>query len=270
MGGELRKFNARREAKKKFDEVYAKRDQYIVLHYSCESFYDIKEGRTPRITSIAARNYVTGQTLSFSIHKEAELKGVPFAEITDNYDTLEKDTLKEFFEFLKSRHGFKFIHWNMRDINYGFQGIEHRYRVLGGDPLVIEDDRKFDLARELIALYGVGYAPHNEAGRLHAIMELNHVTAKDAMTGAQEAKAFEEKEYVKLHQSTLRKVDVISNILERTFVGTLITKAKWHERYGIHPMAIIEWLREQWLWVLAGLVAAGIGLVASIKDLIPS
>lgn len=66
------------------------------------------------------------------------------------------------------------------------------------------------LARELIALFGIEYAPHGANGRLHSLMELNHITAKDALTGAEEAKAFEDKKFVRLHQSTLRKVDVMA------------------------------------------------------------
>jgi hypothetical protein len=35
----------------------------------------------------------------------------------------------------------KYVHWNMRDVNYGFQAIEHRFRVLGGEPYIVEDAR---------------------------------------------------------------------------------------------------------------------------------
>lgn len=77
---------------------------YIVLHYSCESFYDIKDGRTPRVTSIAARHLTTGQTASFSIHKSAEQLRVPPADISQRYDELEKLMLDEYFDFIKSRH----------------------------------------------------------------------------------------------------------------------------------------------------------------------
>lgn len=267
MGKELNKLKARREARQRFEEVNKKRDMFLILHYSCESFYDIKDGRTPRVTSIAARNFSTGQTSSFSIHKSAEQSGVSQSDISAKYDVLERHMLDEYFDFLKSRHGYSFIHWNMRDINYGFQAIEHRYKVLGGEPFVVDDGRKFDLARELIALYGVGYTPHGKSGRLHSLMALNHVTAKDAMTGAEEAQAFEGKEFVKLHQSTLRKVDVMANLLERVFDGSLKTKSTWREKNGIHPAVVVELLKEHWAWsFVVGLVAV-IGLVASLKEL---
>ena len=72
----------------------------LVIHYSCESFYDIKDGKTPRITSICVRNFDTGQTHSFSIHKAAEIKKVINSDIPKQYDSLEKSMLKEFFDFI--------------------------------------------------------------------------------------------------------------------------------------------------------------------------
>jgi hypothetical protein len=205
--------------------------------------------------------------VSFSIHKSAEESGVSPSDIASKYDALERHMLDEYFDFLKSRHGYSFIHWNMRDINYGFQAIEHRYKVLGGEPFVVDDGRKFDLARELISLYGVGYSPHGKSGRLHSLMELNHITARDALTGAEEANAFEDKEFVKLHQSTLRKVDVMANILERVIDGSLKTYATWREVHGIHPAVVIELVKEHWAWSLLVGIIALIGLVASLKAL---
>lgn len=268
MGKELSKLKRRREAHRGFDGIARKRDMYLVIHYSCESFYDIKDGRTPRITSIAVRNFATGQTSSFSIHKSAELAGIPADEITGRYDELERKMLDEYFDFIKSRHGYSFIHWNMRDINFGFQAIEHRYRVLGGDAFVIDDFRKFDQARELISLYGVAYTAHGPNGRLHSLIEMNKITARDALTGAEEAAAFDNKEFVKLHQSTLRKVDVMSNILERVLDGSLKTNATWVDIYGVHPAVVVELAREHWVVsIITGLFAV-IGFAAAVKELL--
>lgn len=267
MGKELTKYKRRKEAQKRLDDIDAKREQHFVIHYSCESFYDIKDGRTPRITSIAIRNFATGQTHSFSIHKSAEQQHIAFADIPSHYDGLEKSMLDEYFEYLKSQHISNFIHWNMRDINYGFQAIEHRYKVLGGVPYVMDDRRKIDLARELISLYGVSYAPHGDNGRLHSLLELNKITARDLLNGKEEAAAFENKEFIKLHQSTLRKVDVMSNILERALDGSLKTNSSWYEVNGMHPKVIFELVQEHWGWTLMLLIVGSIGLAASLKEL---
>ena len=68
------------------------------------------------------------------------------------------------------------------------------------------------LARLLIDIYGVGYAGHP---RLEKLLEINKIKPRDFMTGSQEADAFEQQNFVGLHQSTLRKVDIIANILSR-------------------------------------------------------
>jgi hypothetical protein len=262
MGKELTQLRRRREARKGLASLDDRRDQTLVIHYSCESFYDIKDGRTPRVTSIAVRNFATGQTTSFSIHKSAEQNGVPISEISVYYDALEKDMLDEFFAFIPTVPVQTFVHWNMRDVNFGFQAIEHRYKVLGGDPIIVADSRKFDLARALIAIFGVGYVPHGEGGRMFSTMELNSITARDALKGKEEAQAFEEGQFVKLHQSTLRKVDVIANILERTLDGTLKTNASWREQHGFHPAAAVEFVEEHWIWSLIVMVGVVVSLAA--------
>ena len=46
------------------------------------------------------------------------------------------------------------LHWNMRDENYGFYAIERRYQMLEGEPYAISDDRKIDILR-LSGIYTV-------------------------------------------------------------------------------------------------------------------
>lgn len=216
---------------------------YLIIHYSCESFYDITDGKTPRVTSIAIRSYESGQTDSFSIHKVAERNHTTVANIEVNYDELEQQMLGEYFEFVKEHRGFKWIHWNMRDINYGFKAIEYRYEVLHKNPVVIEDSCKVDLARLLIQKYGIKYIGHP---RMEKLIKLNHIEPKDYLNGKDEAAAFENKEYIKLHQSTLRKVDVFANLIDRAIQNTLKTNAKWHESYGLSAQGIFEFFRECW------------------------
>lgn len=271
MGQQLAKWRRRKEARQALMSISESREHTLIIHYSCESFYDIKDGRTPRITSIAARHFASGSTDSFSIHKSAELNSISFADIDANYDSLEKKMLDEFFRFLEIHQHYRFVHWNMRDINYGFQAIEHRYRVLGGAPTSIHDSKKTDLARLLIDIYGPGYAAHGKSGRLHTLLDLNSIKTKDALTGAEEAQAFAGKEYVKLHQSTLKKVDVIDNLLDRFIDGSLKTQARFGHKYGYHPAIVLEIMQEHWMFSFVGLAIAIVSLVAVfLPDLFPS
>jgi hypothetical protein len=163
------------------DDVFADAPNVWVIHYSCESFYDRPNGQSPRITSIAVRKLDSAQTRSFSIHQIAELRKVPFDQIDIDYDDLEREMLKTFYDHVGGYRGAKYLHWNMRDVNYGFAALEYRYRVLGGQPIVIEDDRKFDLSRMLIDIYGTGYIGHP---RIENLLEKNAIQPVGFMKGS--------------------------------------------------------------------------------------
>lgn len=241
----MSQFLDHKNAKDLIKKIERNPPNYLLIHYSCESFYNIIDGHTPRITSIAIRHLATGQTESFSLHKTAEQMGIKSKEIPNNYDLIEKEMLEEYFNFLKENKDKFFIHVNMRDINYGFKAIEHRYKVLKGTPFVLQDSQKIDFARLLIHLFGTNYIGHP---RMENLFKLNGIKPLFFLPGKEEADAFEKHEYVKLHQSTLSKVDIYSNLLDRAVKGTLKTNAKWYEIYGITPQGIFEYCNSQW-WI---------------------
>jgi hypothetical protein len=238
----------------------------VVIHYSCESFYDIPDGKTPRVTSICVGNQASGQAKSFSIHKVAEQEGIEFGNIELSYDSLEKKMLDEFYEYLSNTQHCTWFHWNMRDINYGFAAIEHRYKVLGGKPTSLSEERKFDLARALIDIYGNNYIDHGSCGRLENLMKRNKITERGFLSGKEEADAFKNKEFVKLHQSTLRKVEIMSSILGRLSDGSLQTNAKWGDKYGCSLQSIVLLVKEHWISALVGIVVTCITAIAKIYE----
>lgn len=247
MGRELQRLRRRKKLVTRLDELNEQAGSVLVIHYSCESFYNRDDGRTPRVTSIAVRNLASGQTDSFSIHQIAEEEKVAFESITEHYDDLEKKMLDRYFGFVRTHQHVTWMHWNMRDVNYGFAAIEHRYRVLGGEPMPIAEEHKFDLSRALVDLYGIDYIEHP---RLDSLIKKNKITDKDFMSGEDEAAAFDNRQFVKLHQSTLRKVDTLANIFERSVNGLLKTNASWIEQHGYTPKAAVEWFKEHWLITL--------------------
>jgi hypothetical protein len=166
-----------------------------------------------------------------------------------------------FFEHLGGHRGMKYIHWNMRDINYGFAALEHRYRVLDGQPFIVDEDKKIDLARLLIDIYGVNYAGHP---RLESLLRLNRIEPLNFMTGAQEAQAFADRDFVGLHQSTLRKVDVIANILSRAQDRSLKTETSWWEMHGGRLKNFLNWLGEHKIFALATGGASILGLILTL------
>ena len=261
MGHELQRLKRRKATIQRMEQLFENRVTTLVIHYSCESFYNKTDGKTPRITSIAVRNFDSGQTESFSIHQIAEKQKIEFSEITNHYDELEKQMLEHFFEFVKIKQHCHWIHWNMRDVNYGFTAIEHRFRVLGGTPVVILEDKKFDLSRELINLYGVAYIGHP---RFESIIKKNNITDKDFLNGEKEAEAFNQKEFVKLHQSTLRKVDSLANIFERALNDELKTNASWFMQRGYSFAVLIERIKQHWIFSLLTIISLLLGLFLRI------
>ena len=265
MANAFTRVRLRREALSRLAEVVGDAKNAVLIHYSCESFYDRKDCTSPRITSIAVRNLASGQTRSFSIHQLAERdKKLTISAIEENYDDLEKKMLKEFYEYVEMHQHHTWLHWNMRDINYGFEAIGHRYKVLGGKPVEIHESRLCDLARLFVRLYGVGYAGHP---RLEWLVEKNSISNMDFLNGAQEVEAFEKREYVRLHLSTLRKVDILANLTMRSADGSLKTNARRHEVYGNWFAFAVEMLRHHWLFVLIAALASLLGIATFVSGL---
>ena len=219
-------------------------EHVLVVHYSCESFYDRPEGASPRITSLAVRNLGTGLTESFSIHQVAEPKGIAAKDIAGNYNELESEMLVAFSAFIERHDKYSWVHWNMGDTNYGFPAIEHRTRVLGEEPASVPEQKRVDLARVLVDLFGRKYMNHP---RLEMLVAKNKITDLNFLTGKEEAAAFENGNYVGLHQSTLRKVDILSNILERAMDRSLKTNASFGEVYGGWFPVMIVFIQEHWI-----------------------
>ena len=88
------------------------------------------------------------------------------------------------------------------------------------------------------------------------------------MSGANEALAFEEERYVALHQSTLRKAEMLVSITERQWKGILKTDATWKERYSLKLVAVTDLLTDHWLFKTIGFLSITVGLVTGIIFLI--
>lgn len=246
MANIKRRTKTRKKALNLLEELAEDASNLLIIHYSCESFYDWDDGRSPRITSISVKLYKTGQTVSFSIHKTAEVER-KLTSIEEHYDALEKVMLDGFMEFVRSHSDCKWLHWNMREANYGFQAINHRHSVVGGEPIEIPHENKIDLADKLKDIYGTDYMDHPRFAKL---AQKNNITKKDFLDGKSESEAFQEKKYVQLHHSSLRKVNIIESIFKKVLDNNLKTNAKWYQVYGLSPQGVFEAGRENWIFNL--------------------
>ena len=249
------------------NELTKEKNKSLIIHYSCESFITT-HGKTPRVTSICVRNLGTGQTKSFSIHLQAQFVKKDINNLTDNdYDDLEKLMLASFYEYAQGHRDHKWIHWNMRDSNFGFEAISNRYKILGWVPFEIDEDRRYDFPRVLGKIFTYGFEKNKPDGRLLNLANRNNISLLDVLKGAEEAAAFDNKEYLKLHKSTLRKVDIIDSIIERTDKSELKVNVKNKYIYGLTIPGIIEIVKNNWILIAIWSLAFSI-LGAAMEPLI--
>lgn len=236
----------------------------LVIHYSCESFYDYSKPDSRRVTSIAVRRADSSQTKSFSLHLSAEKLGL-LSAIGQNLDQCEKEMLDEYFQFVRDHHrAYNWIHWNMRDSNYGFEAIAHRYRVLGGQPIDLSDEQKLDLSPLLIDVYGKDYSGHP---RIEWLVNENKIHKKSFLTGAEEAEAFSNGNFVAMHQSTLVKVQALSDIAKLASHQRLKTKSKlWRDVYASSLGSLGQAVAANWVFIV---VVALIGIVLGVIGAAP-
>lgn len=239
----------RKEGLDHLQEILKDKGKSLIIHYSCESFIT-SHGRTPRVTSISVRSMETSQVKSFSIHIQAQFDGKDFNNLTTHdYDDLEKKMLDDFYKYMEDNKDKKWVHWNMRDSNYGFEAIANRYKILGGTPFYLDDDRKYDFPRILGKIYTYGYEKNKPDGRFLNLANRNGISTRDTLTGKEEADAYDNKEYLKLHRSTLRKVDIMDSIIHRTEQNELEVNVSKKKIYGLTIPGIIEMVKNNWILI---------------------
>ncbi|WP_299818162.1 hypothetical protein [uncultured Pontibacter sp.] len=243
------------------------KSKVLVVHYSCESFLNLRN-RVPRITSIAIHNLESGQTHSFSIYLSAQMKNVDINKLTETArDQLEKDTLNEYYKFVRKHKTYKWVHWKMRNQVYGFEAINARYRILNGKPVCIADNNKYDLPRIIEQLYTSQYEKASEEGKFLSLAKRNKIALGNAISGYQEATAYEDNNHQLLWMSSQQKVKVISELLllasndELKVAATLV---------NVHGFRSLKFLKRSSLWSLFILISGMAGkefLNITIKSL---
>ena len=244
-------------------EIRNRPENFYLIHYSCQSLYDDNEALSPRVTSIAITHYATEQTLSFSTHAVAEELRIGRDEVIDRFDEVEKELLRIFYAFVRDRRDRYWVHWNMRNLTFGFEHLEHRYRTLGGlDASVIPVERRLNLNDLLADRFGNKYASHP---KMKSLMELNGGIHRHFLNGEEEVQAFRNNEFIRMHNSTLCKVGFFYHVIRKLLTGRLKTASKgfgvaldrlfesrWAKAVGlaatIITIAVGLWQLKLWIW----------------------
>ena len=131
----LRRFMRRcNGSQEKLVEICENKYRVLVIHYSCESFYDRGEVESPRVTSIAVRNLATAQTKSFSITSLLNSTGKFRQRNRRSLRSVGEKDARRVLRLCEKHEGYIWLHWNMRDAKYGFEALEHRFKVHNETP----------------------------------------------------------------------------------------------------------------------------------------
>lgn len=252
-----------RAARERLSELFAHPKSVLVIHYACQSFSAPQGAGSPRVASIAIRNLGTGETRSFSIHEEIELRAMTGDAASERLSELEAAMLTRVFRFAAENKAMRFVHWNMRDVKFGFPALEHRARVLGVEPFEVHDSQKFDLAMLLASIYGTDYAkrPHMES-----LARKNRLPLAGYVPGRQEPELFERGEYFAVLRSSLAKVTLMADVLAHAHDGTLKTNAGlWTMNFGRIREAY-EFVAENPVYGLGTVIVTAFGLALKLFE----
>lgn len=199
-------------------------ERFYIIHYSSQSLFDAEAStHSPRITSIVVRHYVSGQTVSFSMHTVAEYLGIQPDEVEEKYDDIERELLTQFYNFARDRREKYWVHWNMRNVVFGFEHLEHRYRSLTKtEPPSIPVEVRINLNDILKNRYGNDYA---KDPKMLSLMEMNGGKVQGFLSGKEESDAFKAKDFIRMHTSTIAKVGFFSFVITSACNGKLVTAA---------------------------------------------
>lgn len=205
-----------------FQSVKKHPDRFYIIHYSSQSLYDEGvDGFSPRITSIAVMHYATRQTVSFALHAVAESLNISKDEVESQYNAIESQLLERFFIFLRDRREKYWVHWNMRNLTFGFEHLEHRYRSLCKvEPPSVPVEVRLNLNDILRNHYGSDYASDP---KMKTLMLLNGELDRRFLEGSQEAAAFLTKDFIRMHSSTICKVEFFRHVISLAIKGRLHT-----------------------------------------------
>ena len=247
------------DAVKFFNEVREHSDRFYIIHYSSQSLFDAEQGvHSPRITSIVVRHFISGQTVSFSMHTTAEYLKIPPNDVGSRYDDIERELLTHFYNFARDRREKYWVHWNMRNVTFGFEHLEHRYRVLTGkEPPSIPIEVRINLNDVMKDRYGNEYAPDP---KMLSLMELNGGKVQGFMSGKEESEAFRSKDFIRMNASTIAKVGFFSFVISSALKGKLKTA-------GSGFLNFVDKLLESRKARLIAAISACIGLVVALIQL---
>ena len=209
-----------KELEEKLNDIYT-------IHYACGNF-NLEEKDEQRITAIVVLDNEDNPKL-FSLKKAAETLNIDLSQ--NNFNKLEKYMLKDFYNYCKginnSNKNALWLHWRMSTNKFGFEVLEHRYRVLVKHKLneeyKITKQSQIDLVNILNLNYGTEFADDPKMKNL-MLLNNNNKLHRNFLEGKDEVKKYSELKFNAIHTSTEFKVFWIKKVYKLIIQKKLKTK----------------------------------------------
>lgn len=258
-----------KDAKSFLDNYVKNKSDYIYIHYARQNCFEDAYEKGPRIIIIAAMNAGNEQTMLFSLKKIADAYGIDFFEISESeQDEIEMEMLQHFFEYAESNAQKKWLHWNMKNNNFGFSAIEERYHNLGGDVRHIDENSLFNISQILKKKYGDHYAKDavwngKVMGKMYDIFQMNKIEDSKILNGEQEIKEYILKNITSIEQSTFGKVKAFKVLVEKAVDNDLKVRGNiFKDVYGPSISGIAQFIQDN--AILAFLFSILGGVIATL------
>lgn len=205
------------------------------------------------------------QTMAFSLKKSAEKYNTDFFEASDDdKDVIEADMLQSFFEYVKDNQEKKWLHWNMKNNNFGFSALEERFETLGGKPFHFEEGKLINISVLLKKKYGRNFAKDSTwngkmMGKMYDIFTLNGITDDSILNGEQEIKEYILKNIMSIEQSVLGKLKAFQTIVEKTSDNELTTRGKvLRDVYGLSIGGVFQYIQDNAILAFLSSILGGV------------
>ena len=212
----------RKQARNRLKELLKDSSKVLIIHYSHAQYPDddIDDTISPLITAIVIRSLDDQINEHFSIYYEADKAGIIKEEISDSLRELELQVLKSFNRFVKRHAEYIWIHWEMKNIHFGFPAIKHRFDKLfyGTKESLheIPSHKNVNLYSVLENMYGSEFVELSDS--LASIIKLNSISKvlpSDYLNVDYEGVEFEKQNYSVILKSLDCKVGSIRSFLQK-------------------------------------------------------
>lgn len=238
----------------------------LFIHYSLSNTFDDDDygSISPIITSIVIKSLDGQIDQQFAIHFEADKADIPIDEIQYSYRDLELRILKAYNDFVRRHRECNWIHWDMKNIHFGFEAIKHRYEKIFGnlnDYNEIPINNKKNLRDIIEGMYGENFVDGPDALKALLICNSGNIDNNSYLSSDIESTEFEHKNFTNVIKSVDLKVDFIRKTTRRLIQKSLNVPNKNYYAIFVdtvnHPVIAFIGLMS----TIAGLILAVLALI---------